>query len=525
MLFRTESYRRGFAYSSLLSVVDNLLAFVPSVLVAAFFGTQRVTDLYYYSTGLIMLLTAYISNISAAVIIPEYMRLRIQQGSEYAMRFLNTIWIIGGALVLVLALAVLVDPVSFISAISKFPPHALEQNKAILLWAIPLLPLQAAVGSLNDVLHSHKFFTLPMLSSITNRIMVIGALLAGRTRLGIVSMLIGLQISFLLQVLVLVYLLNQRLGWRWGAGLGPVSRETLRNAYFAALGGLASLGASYVPLMLFTGLADGEVTGLNIAQRLVGLPMAFLASQAAAVMGVRMNELFARRDMQSARKTFETSAVLLVMAMSALSSVLWLLARDVITVLYQRGAFDARSTSITASLFGLLVWGLPALGLNALVARIFMAGQRIREAFWCQLIGNVVQMSVIALAVRRWGGNGYPIAWVSFYVIYLIALAPVAGRLFPDLKYAHVLARCGIVLGIAAGTAVLWRLMLMSVWNAGSSLWLRMFTMGPAVMLIVLLLNYRLPFCPEFKALVVELRERLRDGMGHGPEGGVPRDI
>lgn len=524
MVLRTESYRRGFAYSSLLSVVDNILAFVPSVLVAAFFGTQTVTDIYYYCTGLVMLVIAYLNNISVAVVVPEYMRIRIQSGAEDGMRFLNTIWGVSMGLLIGLMVCVVSNPVRFVGLISRFPQSALEQHRAILFWAIPLLPLQAIVGSMNDVLHSHKFFAIPMMSSITNRVVVIAALLLGWRRIGILSMLIGLQASFLLQVVLLMYLLRSRLHWSWKTGWGKVRKETWRNAAFSALGGLASLGASYVPLMLFTGLPAGEVTGLNIAQRLVGLPMAFLAGQAAAVMGIKMNEVFARRDMEVARHTFENVSLLLVLAMSMLSAALWLLAPDMIAVLYQRGAFDEKSTAITASLLGVLVWSLPALGMNALVARVFMAGQRIREAFWCQMVGNIIQISAVTWAVRHWGGIGYPAALVAFYAVYLISLAPVIAHLFPALGYWRVLERAALMVGMAAGVAGCFRFVLSNV-DKVMTPWLRMVIVGPLVIAAILGLNYFLPVCMPLRALVTESWERVRGAWGRGVERRGAHDL
>lgn len=514
MLLQTESYRRGFAYSAFLSVLDNVLAFVPSMLIAAFFGTQRITDVYYYCTGLITLVVGFFNNIRIAVFIPEYMRLRVQSGNDEAMRFFNTVWTFEVSALAVLSLGIAVDPPRFLAFISKFPVSTLEQHRRILMWAIPLLPLHAMVSSLNDVLHSHKFFTLPVVSSITNRVLVILALLVGWRQLGIVSVFAGFLASFLVQLLLLGYLLSTRLRWCWKLGRGNVTWETLRNALFSALGGVASLGASYVPLMLFTALPAGEVTGLNIAQRLVGVPMAFLAGQAAAVMGIKMNEAFARQDFGTARSTFERVVVLLVLAMSTLSAFFSSLAPEVITVLYQRGAFDTRSTMLTASLFRVLVWSLPALGVNALVARIFMSGQRIREAFACQLVGNVCQIVLTAWAIRRWGGTGYPMAFVAFYVLYLTALVPIMSRLFPSLGYGRVLLRAAVIVLFSAAVAVcVW--LGMYFWRVGTNAWMRILSAGPLVMLGTVGLTYLMPVCPELRALVNEVWLAIGDARRH----------
>jgi putative peptidoglycan lipid II flippase len=519
VLLRTESYRRGFAYSSLLSLADNVLAFVPSMLIAAYFGTQTVTDIYYYLTGLVMLLVGFFGNIDVAVIIPEYMRLRIQNGPERAIGFLNTIWLAAGVIVVVLAAVVSVNPVKCLGLFSRFNEQVLSDHRLLLYCAVPLLPLQTMVTLLNDALHSHKFFTLPMLSSIVNRIMVIAALVLGHHRVGMMSVLLGLQLSFVVQVLCLSGLLRRSLRWKGGVDPKTLSRNTLSNMGWSALGGLATLASAYVPIFLFSGLNRGELTGLTIAQRLIGMPMAILAGQAAAVLGIKLNEEFAHKNMEAARRVFESGTALLTLVLALVAGVFFLLGRDIIVVLYQRGAFDERSTEITASLFRPIAWCLPLLGLNALIARVFMAGQRIREAFWCQVLGNVAQIATMVWAVRRWGGAGYPYAFVGFYISYLLAILPVVVFFFPELRYPATLIRCGAI----GATCVL--LSGVFYWAKNSVFrdfheWQRLLVWGPTLVVATLALNSFLPFCPELTALMHEIRAAITKRLGAAFRGG-----
>lgn len=509
MGFRIESYRRGLAYSSALSVVDNVLAFVPSMLIAAFFGTSSITDVYYYATGVLAILVSFFSNFSPAVIIPEYMRLRIQKQPRDAFRFMNMILLLNGALTLALVGWAARHPVKAFLTLSRFNAATLEEHRAILYWVLPLLPLQTIVALFNDTLHSHKFFTVPMLSSITNRLVVIVGLLLGHRHFGLVSVLSALQLSFVVQGAVLMWLLRKRLNWEWTVSFVGLSSGVLRNLGYAAVGGLFSVASSYVPIFLFSGLAAGVVTGLQLAQRLTAVPFMFLGAQAAAVMGIKLNELFALHDQSQIRSSFSRAVTVFGFLMGLVSATGFVFGRDIIAALYQRGAFDDYSTQITAALFRRLCWVLPFLMINAFLARIFMAAQRVRDALWCQALSNFAQIILVYWAVNRWGGLAYPPALCLFYVMYLAAMVPIMAKWFPFLQYGRAIGRMGIILLFFVVVACLAAWMvdrLASTVNIGLRLGLGI----PVLWGISVWINRWAPFCPDVNTFIDAGMNELR---------------
>src|SRR5450759_2858679 len=85
------SYRRGIAFSTVTSVIARGLTFLTAVAIAYRFGTTEATDVYFYCYLLATALVGVSSMFNAMVVIPEIMRLQVQEGQTSAMRFANAV--------------------------------------------------------------------------------------------------------------------------------------------------------------------------------------------------------------------------------------------------------------------------------------------------------------------------------------------------------------------------------------------------------------------------------------------------
>src|SRR5690606_2096916 len=89
-MLRFESYKIGAAVSTILNVVNKGLLFFISVIALYFFGPEGTTGIYFYAYNTVFYIATFINNLNASVIIPESMRIRINEGERESMRFLNS---------------------------------------------------------------------------------------------------------------------------------------------------------------------------------------------------------------------------------------------------------------------------------------------------------------------------------------------------------------------------------------------------------------------------------------------------
>jgi putative peptidoglycan lipid II flippase len=455
LIGRMESFRRGAAYSSALNAAAQGLAFLTSLVFAYLFGTQGKTDVYYYCLGVLMILAGFTTHVSSAVLIPEAMHRAAREGAGAGMDFINFFLYVFLALGLALVLVMWLQPIRIFLSLSRFDPDLLKTHRLLVAGCIPLLLFTILSQYLSDVLTAYRLFTLPMLMNVLNRLVVLAALVGLHRRLDILSLVVGGWLGGALQVGLMLWLLRRTLGWRFRPRRIRLTGVVGRNMIYAQSGCVASTLSAYLPLFLLSGFAAGILTALSYGQRLAMIPALMLTTQISSVVAIRLNEACARGDWAGADRAFGRSIRYLLLATVPLSGFCFLYAREITEALYLRGAFDAEAAGRTALFFRVFVLNLPLLAANTIVARLFMATQKIRQAFGYQIAINLVQIALLLAGIRLWGAVGYPIAVAATGLLNLLLLWPLMKWMFPFVRYAEVLrygARWG---ALTAGVVVL----------------------------------------------------------------------
>ncbi|MCU0290723.1 MAG: hypothetical protein MUF10_01845 [Thermoanaerobaculaceae bacterium] len=468
-MLRFESYRRGIVWSSLINVAAQGLVLLASIVFAGLFGTQSSTDVYFYSVSVVTLISGFLTSIDNGVILPEAMRLAEQVDRLAAMRFVNfflyAFLVLSGALTALL----LMWPLEIFRTLSGFEPGLLSQHRDIVLWTIPLCGLLLLSQFLLDVLSAYKFFTLPMLFSVLNRLLVLLSMLSLHEQVHVLSIVWASLVATALQIGLCLFLMKKALGWQFRLTDRRLDGRVVRNIGFALSGSATAMVATGVPVALLSGFPAGVLTAMSFAQRLASVPMTLLAGQISQVMGIRFNEEVARRDWPGVNRSFASSVRACGVLLIPAALFLFVFADNVVLVCFQRGSFDARSTILVSTFFRFFALALPFTGINMLIGRVFMAGQRIREGVYYQILFNAFSTVLIVLSLRAFGAVGYPAAHLAVYAANLLMVSIAFRFLFPQIAYGHALASLAPLFAsngcVAAAAWVLKRL-----WTGGSDL-------------------------------------------------------
>lgn len=454
MLLKTESYKRGIVSSTFFNILNKSLVFINSLIVAFYFGTQLKTDIYFYAYNTIVILSAFITSLNSSVLIPESMRIRVEEGERQSMHFLNFFLYGSGLITLLICLFLIADPVKAFHLASSFDLKALEQYRKILLLAAPLILLMPLVNLLTDILTSYKYFTIPMLAGIVNGLFAISFIILFHRSLDIVSILAGLLVSYTINLLLLILLMRKRIRWNFSFKWVRIERRIWRNIGFAQLGNISTSVSSYLPLYLLSGFTAGVITSLNYAQQVASIPTTLITNQFSAIAGIKFNELTAKKDPGGLNRYFLDVSNFLIFILVPITCISFLYSDEIFSILYHRGAFGADSVNNSAHFFRYLIILLPMLAVNTLVARLFMASYLIKQAFWYQITLNTVLIVFIYIGIRAIGIEGYFISLVSVYVLSTVLQTYMLKRFLSYIDYHVMLKKFLAVLVI--NLALLW---------------------------------------------------------------------
>lgn len=436
---KANSYKTGIAASIVLNVLSKGLLFCVNLLIAFYFGVSSETDTYFYSYNVAFLISIFFSQLNASVLIPESMRIRVENGERMSLEFLN-FFIYGYLLVtLLIALLFIISPVETFMLISNFDEKILERNYRILSVMALLIPLMVLTNILTDILMSYKFFITPMIVGVVNGVIAIVFLISLHAYLDIFSLLTALIISYTINIVLLLGLMVKKLNWSFSFSSRMVSRRIWWNVGFAQMGNITSVVSSYIPFFLLSGFPAGVISSLSFATQVSQIPNTFITNHFSSVAGIKFNELYSKKELSGLNSTFIITVNFLIFILIPISGLFYIYPDEIISFIFKRGNFDQEGVQNTSLFLKYLGLQLPLLAVNAFVARLFMASHKILQGFWYQIAINAILCVAIFIGVSYFGILGYPLALVFTYFLNLLLICFIIQGLFNYINYRKIL--------------------------------------------------------------------------------------
>jgi putative peptidoglycan lipid II flippase len=416
LLLRTESFRKGIAFSTAFNAAAKLISFGNTIVIAAYFGTTTTTDVFFYLLATITALSGFITGFSSAVLIPEAIHRKEHRSEGEAIGFLNSFLYIFLGIGAVLTLAAMIAPVRLFTAISHFDPARLSEERSLLMLSLPLICLLTVNNYLKDCISIYRYFTMPMVMSAVNSSLSIAFILLFHHSLSVKSITLGLLCGNLLNLVMLVATMAVRVRWAF-AKISSIGGAVARRVAFVQAGAFAALLSGYYPMYLLSGFQAGTIAALNFGKQIADTPGLFITNQFSGVAGIKYNELHARNETTEFDRIYVQSTEFLAFLLLPVAVFFCIFSRDIVTVLFKRGAFGVEGVEVASLFLKLFALSIPLIAIDSLSARAFMAARKTNQTFWYQICSNVFMIVCLGLTIRRLGVIAYPLAFFATYAI------------------------------------------------------------------------------------------------------------
>jgi len=344
-------------------------------------------------------------------------------------------------------------------------PELLEMTVALMRIMLVSTVIFGASGVIMGALNARQHFLLPALApTVYNLGIIAGGLILGPivgTALGLaIGTVIGAAGHLLIQIPGLIQK-NARYAFIF----------TLRDPGVIKVLWLMAprvLGQSFSELnklliLFMTGsMALGTLPAFNAAFRLIILPQGILGQALGIAAFPTLSTLAAKKEYGEMRQIISGSLRLLLFLGMPVTIALMMLRIPIISILFERGLFDAESTELVASALLLMSLGLVALLLLEVIARSFYA---LSDTLTPVLAGGVQVIMMVALTL-----------WLRDTIFAQNNWLPLGALAlgFSLSNYAEVIVLLWLLrrrLGGLDGTALIsgfWRILLASLLMAGS---------------------------------------------------------
>jgi putative peptidoglycan lipid II flippase len=448
-------------------LVTKAAGYLEKVIIAHRFGTGADMDAYVLAFTipnffLFLVIGGAVSSAFVPVVTERLSRGRDDAAVDVVNGVMTAALLIlaGGVLLLELAAPLLVRLMA-----QGLPPD--RQGLELTLTRVILIqPLFLGLGGFAlGVMNAYRRFRPLALAPLAYDLVMIAAAVAlVRVRfhgqpLGITGLAIGVVAAGLMHFAVQLWSLLQ-IGWR------PLALSRLRDPGVLRVGRLTvpialSLVAAQANIAIDNRLAAslpaGNVSALGFANDLAQIPNLTFTTALTLVVFPFLAGQAALGDLAGLRRRAALAVRLNILALLPAAVVLVVLGPQVIALLLQRGAFDARSTALVRLPLALFAIGIAAQASIFLVVRVYYSLQSVVTPMLVALIAVGCNLALTLALIRPLGAAGLALATsISSIVNLLILVALLRPRLggFEGRAMAAMLARAAAGCAALAGVAL-----------------------------------------------------------------------
>ncbi|EMT39373.1 integral membrane protein MviN [Thermoanaerobacter thermohydrosulfuricus WC1] len=358
----------------IITLLSKIFGFLRDMALASQFGTSVSMDAYNMATVIPMILFAAVTASIATTVVPIFTEYLQKEGKQKAFDFINNL------LGVVLIATVVLTFLGFIFApyLVKFVAPAFTGEKfeltvKLTTILLPTMVLIAASNIFTGALQAMEHFTVPAMIGIPYNIIVITVAILYGSKFGITIVAYSIIIATFIQALMQLPVLY-KLGYKFKLRVN-FKDEGVKRVILLAMPVLMGTGIQtinvYVDRVIASFLPDGSIAALNYANRLNMFALGIFSTAIATVIYPVLSKHSVADDKEGFLKSlnFAVSGILYVLIPVSVGAMV--LRVPIIKVLFERGAFDERSTYLTSIALFYFAIGMTAYGLRDVLSRSF----------------------------------------------------------------------------------------------------------------------------------------------------------
>lgn len=356
---------------------SRIFGFIREVFMAAYFGSGLAADAYRVAYAIPnMLLQLFGSAAIGSAFIPVITKYLTQGDDENLNLVASTVtnglfaifslFMVGGfflapQITKLMAPGFLADPVKF------------DLTVTMTRIMLPTILFLGMAGFIMGMLHSFDRFAAPAIAPVFFNLAVIGSIILLTPRFGPLSLALGATAGALAQLISQLPSLKN-INWKYSftlvidhSGVKEIARLILPIVF-----SLASIEINVFIDTRFTSILEtGSVAALHYALRLWNLPMGLFAVAISTVLFPVFSRQAAKDDIAGLKESFSLGLRLVFLVMIPTTAFILVLARPIVALVFERGAFGPEATASTAYALIFYTLGLTSSGALHLINRAF----------------------------------------------------------------------------------------------------------------------------------------------------------
>ncbi|TFG91994.1 MAG: murein biosynthesis integral membrane protein MurJ [Syntrophobacterales bacterium] len=420
----------------LATLLSRVFGFIRDVVVAGFFGAGLATDAFFVAFRIPNLLRRLFAEGSLTIaFIPVFTEYLKKKSREEALELASIAFtLLSIVLALVSVAGILLSPWIVMVMAPGFTDVPDKYALTVFLTRLmfPYIFFISLVALCMGILNSLRHFAAPALAPVILNVCMIASVFALRGFFAdpILSLAVGVMAGGILQlVMQFPFLLKVGVRLKPNFRFSHPGIKRIERLMLPAVFGAAVYQVNiFIGTILASLLPEGSVSYLYYADRVVELPLGVFAIAVGTAALPSFSEQAAEEDYERLKRTISFSLRLILFVTIPAMVALIILRVPIISVLFQRGQFDAASTVFTAQALLYYAVGLWAFSCIRVVVSAFYALQDTKTPVKIAVVAllvNVVMSVALMFPMRH---SGLALATSIASAVNIVVLTVLLGR-------------------------------------------------------------------------------------------------
>lgn len=426
----------SFHVSSLINIVISLvvaaLSFYSLTLIAQKFGGSTGSDAYFFLLSITTLFTGVIGALFTTVLLPILIELKNNSSERAASQFLSSILSWSLIIIFPIGLFSYFYYDAFYVQFSKFSPNQILNNRSILIYFAPIFIVGVVSELFRAIILAAGEYFMAALGALFQPLLIVIALFKYSDQLHeeaiAIALLVAKFTTLILFFLMAVFKNKIKISISFNKNLSTIKFVKVGFPYWS--GNLITNFSTFFFDYLSSGLGPGILTSISYAQRIFSLATALLVNPILEIARTKFSEAQVKQDKKEFLNYYNRLIESVIYLTTPISFFCFFFAEEIVSSLFQRGAFNSDSVAISAACLKIFAISMP-------LTSIFMVNGRACESFqrliWPSLfgtLGNLLLILFTYIFVTKFGYIGIPYARLGIDFLYFLPFGFIALKLF-----------------------------------------------------------------------------------------------
>ncbi|MCT4633557.1 MAG: murein biosynthesis integral membrane protein MurJ [Firmicutes bacterium] len=438
----------------IITIISKGLGFIREMVLSYFYGASMVSDAFLIALTIPSVVTGFVITGLSTSYIPIFFEINEKHGRDNALYLTNNIinvYVVISSVVCAICL-VFAEPIVKLFALGfQGEGYYLAVKFSRILMASMIFTGMIAV--FNAFLQIKNNFVVPALMGLPLNIFYIVAIYFS-VKVNVILLPLISLFGFLAQVLILMFFMRRN-GYKhnWIMNFRDKSLIRVKDMMIPTV---ASASFTQINIVvdktLASGIAVGGISILNYAGRVNSFIIGIFVTSITTIMYPKISKAVINNEHEDIKSIVENSLffVLLIVVPASAGGIFY--SKEIIDVLFNRGAFDLSALNMTALSFAYYLIGSISQGIREIILRIFYSRKNTKTpmkiSFWGILI-NIV-LSVLLSKIMGLGGIAIATSISTIAITFVMVIV-----LYREFKFVNLKTMVVIVMKIAISTMVM----------------------------------------------------------------------